>query len=73
MAIDELAASREGLAAVEEHHIGLKRQITKASNERMRLFDELAGDYTWLRGRLEKQVGDLETVDLTADLAVRGR
>ena len=27
----------------------------------MRLFDELAGDYTWLRGRLEKQVGSLDT------------
>ena len=54
---DELTASREGLVEVEERHIEIKRQITKVSNERMELFKELADDYTWLRGKLERQVG----------------
>jgi hypothetical protein len=58
---DELAASREGLAAAEERHIRLKRRVTKLSNERVQRFDELADDYTWLRGKLERQVGSLDT------------
>lgn len=58
---DGLTASREGLLEVEKRHIGLKRQVTKLSNERVQLFDEIAADYTWLRGNLEKQVGSHNT------------
>ncbi len=52
---DELAASREELSAVEFHHIDLKSQITEHSIERERLHEELAADYTFLRGSLERR------------------
>ncbi len=58
---DELTASREELVSVSKRHIELKRRVTKLSNERMRLFKVMADDYTWLRGRLEKQVGSFDT------------
>ena len=52
---DELAASREELSAVELKHIDLKAQVTELSVEREKLHEELAGDYTFLRGNLEKR------------------
>jgi hypothetical protein len=52
---DELAASREELSAVELKHIDLKAQVTELSVERETLQEELAGDYTFLRGNLEKR------------------
>ncbi len=58
---DELTASREGLVAVSKRHIELKRGVTKLSNERMSRFKQMADDYTWLRGRLKKQVGSFDT------------
>ena len=52
---DDLAESREGLSEVELRHIDLKAQVTELSVEREELQEELAADYTYLRGNLEKR------------------
>ena len=55
---DELASSREELASIEEDHIDVQREITASSKERAARLEDLESDYTWLRGNLEKLLGE---------------
>lgn len=55
---DDLGASREAVAEIEARNIRLLRRVTGLSNERATLLESLQNDYTWLRGHLEKLLGE---------------